>query len=192
MDWKTFIAEIVNSVAWPLVVIFIVYQLKDRIAELLPRLKKLKHKDTELEFEERLNDLANESNIQQDNSIKKTPEFNEQFNFLLKLAEISPRSAVIESFRILEIKAAKTIARTYEGWEKKKIINPIEIQKLLKNKILDSHQFHQYCELRHLRNQAAHIDDYNLKGMHVEAYIDIALSLVNYLENINNLSDKTS
>ena len=39
MDWKTFLAQIINSIAWPLVVVFIVYQLKDRLAELLPRLK---------------------------------------------------------------------------------------------------------------------------------------------------------
>ena len=58
MDWKTFIAQIINSIAWPLVVVFIVYQLKDRLAELLPRLKKLKHKDTELEFAEKLNELG--------------------------------------------------------------------------------------------------------------------------------------
>src|SRR5574344_764540 len=104
MDWKTFIAQIINSIAWPLVVVFIVYQLKDRLAELLPRLKKLKHKDTELEFAEKLNELAIDSEATKETTpaIERKPEINEQFNFLLKLAEISPRSAVLESYRVLE------------------------------------------------------------------------------------------
>ena len=186
MDWKTFIAQIINSIAWSLVVVFIVYQLKDRLAELLPRLKKLKHKDTELEFAEKLNELAIDSEATKETTpaIERKPEINEQFNFLLKLAEISPRSAVLESYRVLETASAKAVTKVYPELEEKNILNPMQIQKLLKGKILTPHQYHQFNELRRLRNQAAHMEDFDLQGMHIEAYIDIALTLANNLENI--------
>jgi len=53
-----------------------------------------------------------------------------------------------------------------------------------KGKILTPHQYHQFNELRRLRNQAAHMEDFDLQGMHIAAYIDIALTLANNLENI--------
>lgn len=185
MDWKTFIAQIIDSIAWPLVVVFLIYQLKDRLAELLPRLKKLKHKDTELEFSEKLNELAIESEATKEEApaIEKKPEIDEQFNFLMKLSEISPRSAVIEAYRFLETASAKAVAKAYPELEERKILNPMQTQRMLKDKVLSKNQYHQFNELRQLRNQAAHMEDFELKNMHIGAYIDIALTLANNLEN---------
>ena len=92
MDWKTFIAQIINSIAWTLVVVFIVYQLKDRLAELLPRLKKLKHKDTELEFAEKLNELAIDSEATKETTpaIERKPEINEQPSQAVPTTRIHP------------------------------------------------------------------------------------------------------
>ncbi len=187
MDWKTFIAQIINTMAWPLVVIFIIYQLKDRLAELLPRLKKLKHKDTELEFSEKLNELAIESEASKEEtkSIDKKPEIDEQYNFLLKLSEISPRSAVLEAYRVLETASAKAVAKAYPELESKQIFNPMQIQKMLQGKVLSKKQLHQLNELRKLRNQAAHMEEFELKNMPIEAYIDIALTLANNIESYN-------
>lgn len=185
MDWKTFIAQIVGSIAWPAVVMFLIYQLKDRLAELLPRLRKLKHKDIELEFSEKLNELAIESEASKEDFLEseKRPEINEQFNFLMKLSDISPRSAVIEAYRVLESASAKAAAKAYQEFEAQQIFNPIQIQKMLQAKVISKNQAHQFNELRKLRNQAAHMEDFELKNMPVEAYIDIALTLANSLEN---------
>ena len=185
MDWKTFIAEIISSIVWPAVVIFLIYHLKDRLAELLPRLKKLKHKDTELEFSEKLNELAIETEASREEMpvVEKKPEINEQFNFLMKLSDISPRSAVIESYRVLESASAKAAAKAYPELESKQIFNPMQIQKMLQGKVISKNQVHQFNELRKLRNQAAHMEDFELKHMPIEAYIDIALTLANSLEN---------
>ena len=150
MDWKTFIAQMVNTMAWPLVVIFIIYQLKDRLAELLPRLKKLKHKDTELEFSEKLNELVIESEASKEEIklVDKKPEIDEQYKFLLKLSEISPRSAVLEAYRVLETASAKAVAKAYPELESKQIFNPMKIQKMLQGKVLGNKQLHQLNELR--------------------------------------------
>ncbi|RBP78264.1 hypothetical protein EBI01_18430 [Marinomonas rhizomae] len=185
MDWKTFIAQIIGSLAWPLVVVFLIYQLKDRLSELLPRLRKLKHKDTELEFSEKLNELAVESDATKKGKTVavKRPEINEQFNFLMRLSDISPRSAVLESYRVLETASAKAATKAYPELESKQIFNPMQVQKILQGKVINRNEIHQFNELRKLRNQAAHMEDFELKNMPIEAYIDIALTLANSLEN---------
>jgi hypothetical protein len=185
MDWKTFIANIISSAAWPLVVVFLIYQLKDRLAELLPRLKRLKHKDTELEFAERLNELAidSEASKEKAKALEKRPEIDEQYKFLIRLSGISSRSAVIESYRVLENAAAKAVARAYPELEREKTVSHSQIQKLLRDKILDKMDIYQYAELTQLRNQAAHMEDFEMENMLIEVYIELALTLANEIEN---------
>ncbi|MCM2681112.1 hypothetical protein [Echinimonas agarilytica] len=183
MDWKTFIAQIIGSIAWPIVVIIIVWLLKDKLGELLPRLKKLKHKETEFEFAEKITELVSErKEDEQPSLVAKTREAEEQFDFLMKLAEISPRSAVMESFRALESASEKAVVKAYPELDTKNFRNPMEIQKLLKGKVLPPELYHRTRELRMLRNKAAHMEDFNLHGMPIEAYIDISLSIANQLE----------
>ena len=47
MDWKTFIASIVGSISWPLVVGFAIYLLRNETAALLRRMKGAKIAGTE-------------------------------------------------------------------------------------------------------------------------------------------------
>ena len=183
MDWKTFIAQIVDAIIWPSVVVFAIFQLKDKIGELLPRLKKLKHKETEIEFAEKITELVSESKEESNISfVTKSRETEDQFEFLLKLADISPRSAVLEAFRYLETASEKAVVKAYPEFDEKDIRNPMQVQKLLKGKILSPEQYHRMRELRMLRNKAAHLEDFSLHGMPIEAYLDIALNLANQLE----------
>jgi uncharacterized protein YutE (UPF0331/DUF86 family) len=187
MDWKTFVAQIIDTLAWPAVVLLVVYQLRDKIAELLPRLKKFKHKETEIEFAEGVTELVQEREATEGAEIElpRSDEFRDQFDFLMRLANISPRSAVIESFRILEAAAAKKAARLYPHEEGRSVRSPLQLQKMLKGEVFDSQQYHQFNQLRKLRNEAAHTEDFDVRGMPVEAYIDIALSLAARLEGDN-------
>jgi hypothetical protein len=58
MDWMTFIVEMTKALAWPVAGVLGIFYFKGEVAKLLPRLKKLKHKDTELEFAERVEELV--------------------------------------------------------------------------------------------------------------------------------------
>lgn len=184
MGWKTFVAQIIDTLAWPAVVLIVIYQLRDKIAELLPRLKKFKHKETEIEFAEGVTELVQEREATGDTEVElpRSDEFRDQFDFLLRLANISPRSAVIESFRILEAAAAKKAARLYPHGEGRSVRSPIQLHRVLKGHVFDSQQYHQFNQLRKLRNEAAHTEDFDVRGMPVESYIDIALSLAARLE----------
>lgn len=189
MDWKTFFADIISTIAWPVVVMFIIWQLKDKVADLLPRLKKFKYKDTELEFIETIEKLSEE--------IEETSESIEEVNhnvseeivkskhMLYTLANVSSRSAIIEAYRLLEVEAIKAVEKTYPKASEGLIRNPIQLLKMLKSKILNDVQCFQFRELKMLRNSAVHHEDFSLTGKPINTYIDIALSLTAALEKYN-------
>ncbi len=181
LDWKTFTVEIVKAVAWPLVVAVIAFQLKDKISELLPRIKKLKHKDTELEFAEGVSKLVREQEAEGNNQpeVPVTNEVQERYNFLLKLADISPRSAVLEAFREIEHASASTISKLSAEPSAHGGKSPLSMQRQLSELALTKNEVKMFNQLRVLRNKAAHDRDFNLHGMPIEAYIDLSLSLAN-------------
>ncbi len=180
MDWKTFIAEIINALSWPAVVIFIVWLLQDKIAELLPRLKRVKHKDTELEFIEGIKELAQEVKPK---IIEETKTIKHLRSSLQNIASISSRAAIIEAYLIVELSAIKAIEKAYPELQGKDIKQQVAISKMLREKVISMDRYHQLRELLQLRNKAAHSDDFSLTGSPIETYIDVALSLANELEN---------
>jgi len=184
MDWLTFFSNIVESLVWPATVIVAIYLMREKLGELLPRLKRFKHKDTEVEFAQAVEELALER--AQEGEVlgpqKRSKELNELFGFLMQLAEISPCSAVLESFRTLETAAAKKVARLYPDSEHKAAGWPLQLQRLLKGEVLSKDDYYQFNQLRKLRNEAAHTEGFDVRGKPIEAYIDIALSLAARLE----------
>lgn len=181
MDWKTFISEIIGSLAWPAVVTFSIFILKDNLGELLPRLKKLKHKDTELEFIEGIAELAKEASTLPKLEVEsQSVQLNREV--LLRLASISPRSAVIEAYRIVEVAGVKAIEEFYPVLKGRDVRSQVQVSKMLREKVLSSERYHQLRELLMLRNKAAHDEDFSLTGGPIETYIDVALSLSNELE----------
>ena len=180
-----FIASLVGSLAWPVVAVYIIYLLKDRIADLLPRLKRFKHKDTELEFIEGVKELKKEAALQEQAppiSLPRQDQWSDQFTFLARLSEISSRAAVLEAWRILETSAARVAANAYPELDRTLVQSPVNLRKVLKDRVLDPHEWKQFDELRRLRNTAAHADEFDLRGMPIETYLDIALSLARRLD----------
>jgi len=179
MDWKTFIAQIVGSFAWPGVVVFLVLLLRDQISELLLRLIRFKHKDTELEFIERVSELAINGQTKQIADSSKMKNLKEH---LLSLAQLHPRSAIIEAYRIVEQAGEKAISKAYPELDEHAIKNQVQLTKMLREKVLGTEQYYQLKELRTLRNNAAHSEKFTLSGEPIETYVDVALSIANDLE----------
>ncbi len=51
MGWKQFIAEIVSNLAWPIVVVAVLFKFRSELAKIIQRLARLKYKDLELDFD---------------------------------------------------------------------------------------------------------------------------------------------
>ncbi|MBF4296951.1 hypothetical protein EAY24_27280, partial [Vibrio anguillarum] len=128
----------------------IAFQLKDKISELLPRIKKLKHKDTELEFAEGVSKLVREQEAEGNNQ-PANPVNNEahaRYDFLLKLADISPRSAVLEAFREVEHASASTISKLSTEQSAHGGKSPLSMQKQLSELALTQNEVKMFNQLR--------------------------------------------
>ena len=186
MDWKTFIVSIIDVIAWPILIWYFIYEFKDKIMDFIYRIKKVKHKDTEIElFAQEIQELKEKSISSTKPDIEEY-EVKEKYDFLIKLANVSPRSAIIESFITVESSINKAIAKL--NLDDQRLMSRAPIQKiriLEENNLLNKNQYYQLQKLRDLRNKASHLEDFELEDMPIEAYIDIALTLSNYLDAQN-------
>jgi len=181
MDWKTFFSNIVTAIAWPATAVFVIWLFKDAIVSILPSISKIKHKETEIEFAKKVEELKQESDPTLDVNLL-TRGGKQEFQFLMRLAEISPRSAVLESWRKLESAAASVIARIYPELDKMKIAPTVQLGSLLERKgIMSPKEAKEFEELRRLKNNAAHAVDFDLQGRPIESYLDIAMTMTERL-----------
>ncbi|QIB65732.1 hypothetical protein [Kineobactrum salinum] len=181
MNFLEFIASLVDSLAWPGVVCVFLWTFQERIGSLLPRLVRFKHKDTELEFSEAIERLERIEQPAIEGAVYEA-EPNEQYLELLKIAEISPRAAVMEAWIKVETSAARAAVRAFPELDEKMLRGPAQPLRLLEKKVLNKNETNELRELRRLRNMAAHHEDFDLEGRPIEAYIDIALTMVSRLD----------
>ena len=162
MNWIELIASLIDSLAWPVVVVYVTYILKDRIGDLIPRLKKLKHKDTEIEFEQGIIELEKsviKGEVATQKIEEKSKELKEKYDPLMQISEVSPRSAVLESFLLVEHSIAKALKKAYPEIKATQYFSPKNVEEMLKAKIITDQEAVRIRVLRRLRNTAAHAED---------------------------------
>lgn len=182
MDWLTFISNIFDSTAWPLVVILAVLALKKPLSNLISNLRRLRWKDFEAEFGREVSVLRNAINREISPTVLSPPGTDEFYNFAYStidefsnLAKLSPRSVVLESWR--QVESAARDAASYHNIPQDKIrsLPPVVLGRLLaKAGILDSNQIRFYNDLRNLRNKAAHADEFSFSKEDALEYADLA------------------
>ncbi|MER8852186.1 DUF4145 domain-containing protein [Mesorhizobium australicum] len=102
MNWLEFWASVIASVAslaWPAAVVAAVWLFRGEIRPLLPRLR-LKHKDTEISF--RLDEAEKAVGQLPPPSADSPPAPPEELSRFERIADISPRSALLELRREVE------------------------------------------------------------------------------------------
>lgn len=110
MDYKTLLSSIIDSAAWPLAFLLSVYWLKDKIGELLPRINRIRHKDTQVDFtvEEKASESIEEestSNLAQLQEYKEqlisseTLREQEKRELMNKVIQLTDRAAELDAQR---------------------------------------------------------------------------------------------
>src|SRR5580698_9773569 len=103
MDWLQFIASLTRSLAWPAVLVLGFFILKANIGTVFPFIERLRYKDFEVEFRKSVQELTERSRdvlpVRDDDDQAEAPK-----ERLYALAEISPRSAILEAW--LQVEAA--------------------------------------------------------------------------------------
>jgi hypothetical protein len=177
MDALTFIVEMTKALAWPASVIFIIVLLRKPIIELLPFLEELKYKDFALKFHKEVS-KAKEKISFESSQIKELPQFKEEQASLLKIAEVSPRAAVMESWASLQNTLLKI---SLDAGEIDNIENYREHSRtghvMLSLNAFTKSDFQIYHNLRDLRNKATHMPDFIISTQDAKDFVSLATQL---------------
>ena len=188
MDWLTFSSKIIDSLAWPLVIIVALFLLRKPISDLIPFLRKLKWRDFEAEFGREVDKMRSVVNRELPAPVpppKEGPEIGLLTEKTLRLAELSPRSVVLEAWREVE-HAAEECAKRGElpiMWPGRKVSPVVVGRALAEAGVLDENQLEIFHSLRSLRNKAAHAEEFAFAKDDALEYADMASRLSDFLTN---------
>ena len=183
MNWLEFISSIITTLIWPTTIIILIILFRTQLGDLVPLIKKLKYKDFELEFEKTLTKAKKDAGKLGDMPKSAESIFDEVD--ITNLAQISPRSVVIEAWLLVE-QATMDIIYKQSADAPKALNSHLKIMnKLRQDKRIDSEVIHLLNELRMLRNSAAHSQDFAISPDLAIEYAQTAKMLVNYLNSIS-------
>lgn len=188
MDNLTFIAKIVETIAWPSVVVGVLFILRKELPSIVRALRKLRFKDVEIEFGEAAVALAAETKRVVPASkpdVKVMGELEESTSARLEtIAELSPRAAILEAWLHVEAAAADLI-RKQGAVSLTSAPGPLRIREGLRRaEVLTPPQEAAFEILRRLRNEAVHAADAEFTPIAVSSYIQSALAMAGYIEDM--------
>jgi len=186
MDWLTFVARIIEALAWPLVVLVLLIALRGEFKSLVPLLRKLKAGPLEAEFEKAVQEVSKEADIDVAAAtyVPAAPE-----DKLYTLARINPRSAILEAWMKVEA-IAKRAAIHNGGSPTPDVSTGLKaIRELTKQSLLNPDDIALFHDLRGLRNQAAHLETFDVTENSAIEFILLAAKL---RENLERLSSPNS
>ncbi|CAI0961270.1 DUF4145 domain-containing protein [Serratia fonticola] len=174
------IVELVSVLAWPLVFVWFVHKYGNDVKELILRLSKVKLGSAEAEFTLGLKaaeDLVNESTLVEVPTIspEEDVEFSKRMAQLERIADVSPRAAIMESWLLIEEAAGK--AGFIQGASVPRRNPGLFIDWLVKEGKLDKSTAILVDKMRKLRNEAAHLGDFELTKDEAERYLKIAVQI---------------
>jgi hypothetical protein len=149
------LVQLVTGLAWPIVVVWVAYLFKHELTALIARISRFKYKDFEFEI-----GLAKAEEqvtiIQRTNQIPQLPDpaTLRTFEQLRRIAEVSPRAAVIEAWNMVEEAAGRS--GFVQGADRPRVNAPLFIDRLVRTGKLPPGSGELIQEMRNLRNRAAH------------------------------------
>jgi len=181
MDALTFIASIINYLAWPLTVIIVLIVLRRPIAEFIPLLQSLRYGDIELNFESRIKQI--ESQAEQENLPMKpermlSPAPRTTDELLEDLVSVSPRVAIIEAFSYVD---QSILAAARKHNLPQNIGNNSIVTRLRDNGQLSDGVVQLYYELKQLRDDVSKALIPEVSQEQARRYIEQALRLAEAL-----------
>jgi hypothetical protein len=164
MDDLTFFANIISSLAWPIVVIVAIVIYRVPISQVILSLKRIKYQDLELDFEKELAQLKSEveqvaiPQAEEPNRGRELPAATSLQSQIEQVASISPASAVALAWAAVDSELQKAIMRLAISPDYPPHLSPLRHIELLKEqKLIDAEMYHILQRMRILRNKAAHM-----------------------------------
>lgn len=174
------LVDLVSVLIWPVVTVWFIKKYGDDVKALILRLSRIKMGGAEAEFAANLGvaeALAVDTpaiNIQ-DAVNNEDTEFSRRLSTLQRIADVSPRAAIMESWLLVEEAAGK--AGFVQGATIPRVNLPLFLEWLVRDNKISKNTAKLVEKMRHLRNSAAHLKDFELTRDEAERYLKLAAQL---------------
>jgi len=176
--------KLIDALAWPIAILILAFVFRSEFRKILSRMSKLKYKDIEATFEHELSQVENRREVYtepEEQAQPETPAEKSGYAQLLRIADVSPRAAVTESWRKIESAVDKVAAGM--GMDTKNPMSGVKaIRSLIQQKRVDPSLLEDYNSLRKLRNQAAHAEEFEISQTEAERYAGLAIEIASFLK----------
>lgn len=158
LDLLTFISKLIDSLAWPLATVVLGLVLRRQITLLLPFVRRVKAGPLEAEFEREVRELRTSADSAASKKPTAKPAWQEEAE---QLAQINPRSAIMEAWRQTESALISTLQTRHPGLSERDVRSTREVLRLLGEKgVATPEEVAMLNQMRFLRNQAGHVESF--------------------------------
>lgn len=181
------ILKLIEILAWPITILILVIIFKPHFLNIARAISTLKYKGIEVDFDKDLKKAENEAKaleLPPPESARYLSEFEinyRPYDRIQRIAEVSPRAAVIEAWRLVELSLNDIIKAKGIDVDPRSSLDRV-VNRLINDGIISPRVKGLYRELKSIRNIAAHSRDFEVEPREAERYIDLALSLANELQ----------
>ncbi len=187
MDLYSFIASIINTLAWPIVFVVFILILKKPLSQLLLGLSKFKYNNIEMDFGKELSKLENtlKENVKDQAQDVLRP-MNDKADEVITVAEISPSAAITITWTMVEQEIISVIDRMAISPDYPPYNSLLKNITLLRdNNLIDESTYLLINELRTLRNNAVHAhNEKHISYLEAVKYYEIAIIIIDRLMKI--------
>ena len=179
MDWLSFIANIVSSVSWPLSIFFVAALFRSQIRALFSSVKKLKWKDVEAEFGDKVEQIREEVKLFEDDPDYEDSPVEEK---LVRLVETHPHLAVLEGWKSLE-RSISSLSIKRLGTDRSRSTQE-HIDAISKSELVPRNMLNAISNIREVRNRAAHELDADVSKGSAYVLLDTIADVTTYLDKL--------
>ena len=189
MDVKTFVAQLVASLAWPITVLACLLLLRKPLRSLMPLIRRLKYSDLELQFGREVAEVKDAAETAALRSARDAREAREgTWEDLTRLASVRPRSAIraawdqVES-TLMRVAKDRNLQAAPAVWSMPMVVGAL----LLNAGVMSDAQYNLLYRLRHLTSEAERAPVDSLAPDDATEFVSLALRLAASLGSPNEL-----
>lgn len=124
MDWKEFIAQIITQIAWPVTALVFLFLLKDKLGDMLPRIEKFRHKDTEIAFSKAMNEVVEKAAEIEEKGEVLPADLVAEEQRLSKYIDFSPNGVIHQAYALVD----RELLKIYDGYLQGEARKPIRVK----------------------------------------------------------------
>jgi len=187
MDVKTFVAQIVASLAWPITVLVCLPLLRKPLRSLTPLIRRLKYSDLELQFGREVADVKETTETAALKTAQKAEVAEKEvWQELMQLASVRPRNAVRAAWHqvestLMRVAKDRNLQAAPAAWSMPMVIGAL----LLNAGVISDTQHKLLYRLRQLTSEAERAPVDGLAPDDAAEFVSLALRLAASLNSPN-------